>query len=183
MTELALKRTDVPAIRSMDDLERAVKQCSKCGEVKLLSDFVKNRSRPDGYAHYCKPCAQAARAKWIEENPDTHKAAKRRLYWNNAERERARARAHRAANPEVARRFRCRRLQEHPEKIKAVNAVNQAVANGDLPHISKQLCAVCNASAKNYHHESYDKSDWLKVIPLCFSCHRQVHTGLLNLGV
>ena len=34
-----------------------VKQCSKCGKKKSLSEFHKNTSAPDGLRLYCKGCA------------------------------------------------------------------------------------------------------------------------------
>ena len=30
------------------------------------------------------------------------------------------------------------------------------------------------------HHWSYEREHWLDVIPLCLSCHRKVHIGLLD---
>lgn len=32
------------------------KKCPKCGEVKSVSEFYKNRSMSDGFATYCKAC-------------------------------------------------------------------------------------------------------------------------------
>ena len=32
------------------------KQCSKCGEVKLISQFDIKRSNKDGYKNHCKKC-------------------------------------------------------------------------------------------------------------------------------
>lgn len=32
------------------------KKCSKCGAVKLLEEFGKNKSRKDGYQAYCRSC-------------------------------------------------------------------------------------------------------------------------------
>lgn len=37
-------------------LSVAMKLCSGCGEVKLLSEFHKNKGRKDGVNSYCKPC-------------------------------------------------------------------------------------------------------------------------------
>ena len=34
-----------------------IKVCSKCKKEKAIQDFSKNKSRKDGLAHYCKPCA------------------------------------------------------------------------------------------------------------------------------
>jgi hypothetical protein len=36
-----------------------VKLCPRCQETKPKSEFVKNRSTPDGTASYCKPCFAA----------------------------------------------------------------------------------------------------------------------------
>jgi hypothetical protein len=37
-----------------------MKTCRKCGAEKETSEFHKNRLRPDGLAHWCKPCQKAA---------------------------------------------------------------------------------------------------------------------------
>lgn len=34
-----------------------MKKCTKCGETKPLTEFHKDRSRPDGLHHSCKECA------------------------------------------------------------------------------------------------------------------------------
>lgn len=44
------------------------KACTKCGQVKPLSEFVKNRKNKDGLACHCKACKKAYR--------DKHKAEK-----------------------------------------------------------------------------------------------------------
>lgn len=36
------------------------KRCPKCGEVKPLSGFHRNKSSKDGRHAYCKPCTRAA---------------------------------------------------------------------------------------------------------------------------
>lgn len=37
----------------------AEKACTKCGEVKPLSEFHRDKKAPDGHAHACKPCKTA----------------------------------------------------------------------------------------------------------------------------
>ena len=32
------------------------KQCTKCGEIKSLTEFNKDKSRLSGYTYYCKTC-------------------------------------------------------------------------------------------------------------------------------
>jgi len=48
------------------------KKCSKCGEVKLLGDFNKNRYSKDGSSCHCKTCAKETTRKWNQENKDKH---------------------------------------------------------------------------------------------------------------
>ena len=33
-----------------------MKQCTICSEVKQLSDFNKNKTKPDGHGNQCRPC-------------------------------------------------------------------------------------------------------------------------------
>lgn len=53
------------------------KKCPHCGEVKLLSEFHKNRARKDGLAIYCKQCVKevypAYKKNWRKRNPDYFK--------------------------------------------------------------------------------------------------------------
>jgi len=50
-----------------------MKTCSRCGKTKALSEFVRNRTKPDGYTYQCKACraeyqaserGRAAQARW-----------------------------------------------------------------------------------------------------------------------
>jgi hypothetical protein len=60
---------------------------------------------------------------------------------------------------------------EKPERLKARDAVNNAVKAGKL---SKQPCAVCGSSARIHgHHEDYSKP--LEVIWLCPVHHKERH--------
>jgi hypothetical protein len=40
----------------MSDSGEASKRCHDCGEVKVLSDFWRNKKSSDGRAMYCIPC-------------------------------------------------------------------------------------------------------------------------------
>jgi len=41
-------------------MEEETKRCPRCDTDKPLSEFAKNRSRPDGLQNYCKKCASLA---------------------------------------------------------------------------------------------------------------------------
>lgn len=53
------------------------------------------------------------------------------------------------------------------------------VANYSLGKASRHLCLDCEDTAYDWHHwKSYNKEDWLEVVPLCRSCHRSLHPKL-----
>jgi len=45
------------------------KRCPRCGEVKTLAEFHKNRLTPDGVQSYCKPCMRLVNDEWNEAHP------------------------------------------------------------------------------------------------------------------
>lgn len=77
----------------------AVKTCAQCGEAKNLSEFSRDRTKPDGLQRQCKACDSEKMAAWrarkLAEDPD----GLRRQQRENMRRMRAR-------NPEVAVRER-----------------------------------------------------------------------------
>lgn len=60
------------------------KVCATCRETKHLSEFHKNRHRPDGLHSDCKECVSAANKAWRRANPDKKRQQKkspRALAW------------------------------------------------------------------------------------------------------
>jgi len=47
-----------------------LKTCSRCKEDKLISDFHKDSSRPDGLAFFCKSCTKEYNSKYRQENKE-----------------------------------------------------------------------------------------------------------------
>lgn len=80
------------------------KTCSKCREVKPISEFHKNKSHKDDHANQCKNCR-------IEE--------KKRYRENNLERIRERDRTYRKNNPEKEINWR----ENNRENIKKYNRI------------------------------------------------------------
>jgi 3-oxoacyl-[acyl-carrier-protein] synthase III len=46
------------------------KACTKCLEVKPLSDFYKDKSKKDGFRAGCKKCVYQQNTEWRKENPE-----------------------------------------------------------------------------------------------------------------
>lgn len=72
----------------------------------------------------------------------------------------------------------CERIAE-PEKYAAHKAIAKARRNGTLLAASECECHVCHRPAQQWHHPSYDPDDHLCVVPLCRSCHRKIHKGVI----
>ena len=47
----------------------AKKRCRDCGGLKVLTDFHRNRKRPDGRQDWCKLCHNARAKLWRKKNP------------------------------------------------------------------------------------------------------------------
>lgn len=55
-----------------------MKVCRKCHIEKPYSELVKDKSRPDGYAFYCKECWCVKRKQWQLKNPLKEKIINKR---------------------------------------------------------------------------------------------------------
>jgi hypothetical protein len=59
-------------------MDTETKTCSKCGEVKPVDDFYKDKRRKDGLSSNCKDCCKASSTRWRKLNPSKVKAIKQR---------------------------------------------------------------------------------------------------------
>lgn len=64
-----------------------MKQCSKCGETKPLSEFNKFSRSPDGLAYWCRPCHSLYVRNWELDHRDEQKIKRKQYYAKNRERE------------------------------------------------------------------------------------------------
>ena len=136
------------------------KECFKCKTVKLLEEFYKHPSMPDGHVNKCKECNKndvtANRNKNIE---------KIRAY----DRERGKQPERIKAAAEITRAWRA----EDKRRLAAHHAVARAIRNGSLFRLP---CVRCEKVKSLAHHEDYDKP--LEVMWLCQPCHKQRHKEL-----
>jgi len=96
-----------------------IKQCKKCGEIKVLDDFYRDVQAKDGHRNSCKVCLRATSTEWRIQNPEKRKQQFQSWYMRNAEKAR-----------EYARQWRI----EHQEKQRETNRQwylkNQEYAKG-----------------------------------------------------
>ena len=120
--------------------ERSVilKQCTKCGELKPLSEFCKRKTSPDGHQYHCKECHRLDQRRSRERYPN-----KEREYYNaNREKHISRTR--------VCRAIVLGRLKRASEYKCAVDSCRDQAAqwhhmNYEPDPILAPLCARCHA--------------------------------------
>ncbi len=74
--------------------EEAMKKCTKCGEVKELGEFNKQKGNPDGLNYKCRECLRADKKKWREANPDKVKQSRRKWKGKNKDKVKTESRRH-----------------------------------------------------------------------------------------
>ena len=84
-----------------------MKTCTKCGEVKALAAFSKDKGKKDGLHGVCKQCRSDAYAAYKKSNPEKFKALK--SAWNKA-------------NPEKVKAHRVKYYKDNAGKIATRNA-------------------------------------------------------------
>lgn len=97
--------------------EIETKKCSKCGEVKQVSDFNKNKSNKDGYNGRCKLCIKKYKKEHYQINKDYIKNKSRKWLANNKERAAEKHKEYYLANKEHIKEYLNRYYQKNKDII------------------------------------------------------------------
>jgi 5-methylcytosine-specific restriction endonuclease McrA len=133
------------------------KTCTKCGEVKTLTDYHKKSANADGHQNFCKPCDNAARAKYRAENPEATTAYQLKYAEDNKDKELLRKRKYYEKNKELNREARNAYSREYaksnPEKYNEYSHRRRVRKrnNGVLEYSTQEVldtygidCHLCN---------------------------------------
>ena len=128
-----------------------MKNCSKCGIEKDLTDFSKNKKKKDGYSFWCKEC---------------HEEYKKKHYLENKEKYLDKNKKHHLKMKAW--------LKELKQSLKCSECPEDHIACLDFHHESNKEMSV--SKALNY---GWGKDRILKEIAkckvLCSNCHRKFH--------
>jgi len=97
------------------------KTCNRCGEIKPLSEFYKNKGMRDGHLKQCKECSNAYFKKYRQENAESIREFQKKYAQKNAEKLRDYQKKYRQENAE--------RLNESSKKWGQENAEKKREAN------------------------------------------------------
>lgn len=95
-----------------------MKTCITCGAEKPVTDFHADKRRKDGRVSSCKPCKNAYRKKYHEENREKLCARAKDWYWSNRDRARKAAREWREKNIDYSRAKRKEQYWSDPESAR-----------------------------------------------------------------
>jgi hypothetical protein len=137
------------------------RQCIRCDQIKPIKEFNLNSGAKDGISNICKSCQSVYKNQYYKNNRDKIIEYQTK-YYNTPQGKRKRwEKQQRELSDPIAK-----------NKINARGAVNDAVRRGKIKRASDLTCDICGNNADEYHHYlGYAQKNWLKVIPVCRSCH------------
>lgn len=144
-----------------------MKHCLSCDTIREMSEWYKNKGKPDGYASVCKYCADIATRRWRRENPP------------NAEKVKHIKKVHKKyveENPDKVSSSKKEYNQRNRWKRAVLNRVRRAIRSGKLV---RESCVVCGERNTHAHHEDYSKP--LDVVWLCRKHHDVRHVEIRDL--
>lgn len=138
------------------------KQCSRCGEIKVLADFHKNKSARDGHNAACKACRKHTQAETYKQN--SAKIQARNLAW-------------RRANPD--------KIQVYSRKLHIQRYGITEERWQDIFSEQGQACAICRTKdpGKKGWATDHDHTCCAPRTKCCGQCVRGILCGACNLGL
>ena len=155
-----------------------MKQCTKCKEVKPLTDFYKSKSNKDGYQYCCKDCQEQYDRAYYQANRLREINSSRRWNFANKDRKRLNDMIYYHSNKErINRLARQRRLID----VKNIKTIRKRIRARD-----NYICQICGIEQTHrtldVHHitrfyspdQVEESSAFTNLITLCRSCHRLI---------
>ena len=115
-----------------------LRTCTKCGEVKTLDEYYRDKSKPSGYRTRCKSCSASAWKKWYVENKTEYTQRRKDWYAKNKQRRKDWSKDWREKNPDKVYKM----WKKNYHKRRALTACAE-VSPVDLADLWTGYCALC----------------------------------------
>ena len=109
------------------------KKCSKCGEVKLLSDFPRDRHKKDGLRASCKACNKLRHKEYRQINRDRVLEYFKEYRQNNREKRAQYEKEYRQKHSDKVHQRQKKWRQNNPDKVRAEHARKRAAKRNATP--------------------------------------------------
>lgn len=93
------------------------KKCPKCGQLKDIGEFYKNKTRRDGFSVYCKDCITNYSHDYYEKNTEECKERLNKWRKANSEYVKERDKKYREENPDIEFKKQQRYRETHKEQL------------------------------------------------------------------
>ncbi len=163
------------------------KQCTVCGQLKILDEFSKNPKTADGYLHQCKTCVLERVRKWKSENKELIKLRRKITYlknrskniqdsieWgkNNKEKRKIAKDKWRDKNKELTNHY----AKQYSYRKKCAIGKHSLIEYKEKMKLFSGMCAYCKIRKANTKDHiiplSKGGSDYIhNIVPACVSCN------------
>ena len=146
-----------------------LKRCTKCGALKSLEQFYKEKRSPNGLRSQCKSCFDQHVNAYLAALPaEVRKQRKEASRRRNPESAKSRNRMYRQRHPDKMEAWRKFYRASSRDKVLAHYAVARALRSGRL--VRPDTCEICGRLGQvEAHHPDYTRH--LDVEWLCRICH------------
>ena len=154
--------------------------CKKCGIKKSISQFVRNKSRDNGFGVWCKECRAIYKKYYYTKNKDNLSKYIKKYYQCNCEKIKEQKRADRKSNREIVLKHygsKCSCCGEDMQEFLSIDHINNDgnkhrkvvpastlyrwLIKNNFPKEFQLLCHNCNW-AKHLYGECPHNNEWIK---------------------
>ncbi len=142
------------------------KKCTKCKQIKFVTEFYHNKSSKDGLCYQCKKCHNKTTIDWDKNNKEKRKEIKRRWREKNRDELKKYSKEHYESNKDYYRDWHLKKhynisLQDYEKMVEIQNS----------------CCAICKCTCKNLVIDHCHNTGLIREL-LCNNCNTGI--GLLK---
>lgn len=123
------------------------KECFKCHEVKLLTEFYRHAKMADGHLNKCKTCTKTEANKHRDDNLERIQQADRDRYAADPETKKKRSREYYDANKDACNKKSAEWVKNNPDKRKIICKKNRDNHPGYMAQYERERKAIDPAFA------------------------------------
>lgn len=130
------------------------KVCTKCNELKDITDYYKVRSNSDKYRNICKTCTNSTNKKWSEENKERKSEVSKIWCQNNKEKRRKSNVRRYHEDPKKHRNYYLKWEEKNPNYKKEYREKNKEVLSIKSKEYREKNIDIINENSRKWYREN-----------------------------